>query len=83
MSSDKQTIKRDDLIVIANSQLREHEDFIEGANVLSVAEQHGVITFKGESFLDKDGLPTAKSTIAFNLYKWLCHHFSNKYTLVD
>jgi len=42
-----------------------------------------VITFKGESFLDADGLPTAKSMTAFNLYKWLCHHFSNKYTLVD
>jgi hypothetical protein len=83
MSNDKQTIKSNDLIVIANSQLQEHEDFIEGVQVLSVAEQHGVITFKGESFLDDDGLPTAKSTIAFNLYKWLCHHFSNKYTLIE
>jgi len=83
MSNDKQEIKRADLIVLANAQLPEHEDFIAGVEVESVTEQHGVIAFKGESFLDKDGLPTAKSMTAFNLYKWLCHHFSSKYTLID
>ena len=83
MNNEKQAINSQDLITIANTQLQEHEDFIEGIKVSSVAERHDVITFKGESFLDKDGLPTAKSTIAFNLYKWLCHHFSSKYTLID
>ncbi|PKF62475.1 hypothetical protein CW745_03315 [Psychromonas sp. psych-6C06] len=83
MTNEKQTITSADLIVVANAQLPEHEDFIEGVKVESVAEQHGVITFKGESFLDGNGLPTAKSMIAFNLYKWLCHHLSSKYTLVD
>ena len=83
MSNDKQDINSADIIALANAQLPEHEDFIEGVKVESVAEQHGVITFKGESFLDEDGLPTAKSMTAFNLYKWLCHHFSNKYTLID
>ena len=83
MSDDKQAINSADLIALANAQLPEHEDFIVGIEVQSVAEKHGVITFKGESFLDEDGLPTAKSMIAFNLYKWLCHHFSNKYTLID
>lgn len=83
MSNDKQAIKRADLIVLANAQLPEHDDFIEGVKVESIAEQHGVISFKGESFLDENGLPTAKSVTAFNLYKWLCHHFSNKYTLID
>ncbi|WP_413701937.1 DUF2498 family protein [Psychromonas sp. KJ10-10] len=39
MSNEKQTIKSDDLIAIANSQLQEHEDFIEGIKVTSVAEQ--------------------------------------------
>lgn len=82
-NSDKQAIKRADLMVIANEQLLENENFIEGIEVLSVAEKHGVITFKGESFLDENGLPTAQSIIAFNLYKWLCQHFSNKYTLID
>ena len=83
MTDKKQKVTPSDLIAMANAQLSEHDDFIEGVKVESVSEQHGVITFKGESFLDDDGLPTAKSTIAFNLYKWLCHHFSNKYTLVD
>lgn len=83
MSNDKQAINSADIIKLANAQLSEHEDFIEGIKVEAVSEQHGVITFKGESFLDDNGLPTAKSMIAFNLYKWLCHHFSNKYTLVE
>lgn len=83
MSSEKQAIKSADLILVANAQLPEHEDFITGIQVQSVAERHGVITFKGESFLDENGLPTSKSVTAFNLYKWLCHHFSNKYTLID
>ena len=83
MSNDKQVINRADIIALANAQLPEHEDFIEGVKVESVSEQHDVITFKGESFLDENGLPTGKSMIAFNLYKWLCHHFSNKYTLID
>ena len=83
MSNEKQEINRADLIALANAQLPEHEDFIAGVEVNNVTTQHDVITFKGESFLDDDGLPTAKSMTAFNLYKWLCHHFSNKYTLVD
>ena len=83
MSNEKQEINRADLIALANTQLPEHEDFIEGVEVKNVTTQHDVITFKGESFLDENGLPTAKSMIAFNLYKWLCHHFSNKYILVD
>ena len=83
MSNDKQAINSADLIELANAQLPEHEDFIDGVMVQKVAQQHGVITFKGESFLDENGLPTAKSMVAFNLYKWLCHHFSNKYTLID
>ncbi|WP_160060988.1 DUF2498 family protein [Psychromonas sp. L1A2] len=83
MNNDKQTINSENIIKLANAQLPEHEDFIEGIKVERVSEQHGVITFKGESFLDAEGLPTAKSMVAFNLYKWLCHHFSNKYTLVD
>jgi hypothetical protein len=83
MSNDKQVINSADLIILANAQLPEHDDFIEGVKVESVTEKHGVITFKGESFLDENGLPTTKSMTAFNLYKWLCHHFSNKYTLTD
>jgi len=83
MSNDKQLINSVDLIKLANAQLSEHDDFIVGVKVQSVVEQHGVITFKGESFLDENGLPTEKSMVAFNLYKWLCHHFSNKYTLSE
>ena len=83
MSNDKQAITSADLIVLANAQLLEHEDFIVGVKVQNIAEQHGFITFKGESFLDENGIPTTKSMIAFNLYKWLCQHFSNKYTLID
>ncbi|MGD1317695.1 DUF2498 family protein, partial [Enterococcus faecium] len=37
--------------------------------------------FKGEFFLDEQGLPTAKSTAAFNMFKHLAHVLSEKYHL--
>ena len=34
-------------------------------------------------FLDEQGLPTAKSTAVFNMFKHLAHVLSEKYHLVD
>jgi hypothetical protein len=33
--------------------------------------------------LDADGLPTAKTTAVFNMFKHLAHLLSEKYHLVD
>lgn len=83
MNETKKIISKKDLIALANIQLLENKDYIAGMEVTEVSDKFGVISFRGESFLDKDGLPTTKSTQAFNLYKWLCHHFSKQYELKD
>jgi len=83
MSEDKKKISTKQLILLANEQLRGHDDYLEGMEVREISEQFGVISFRGESFLDEIGLPTIKSTQAFNLYKWLCHHFSKDYEIQD
>jgi hypothetical protein len=47
-------------------------------------EQHrGVLVFKGEFFLDENGIPSLKSPAAFNMYKHLAHLFSDKYRLQE
>ncbi len=79
----KQSISQQDLIILANNLLREHEDYIPGVEVREVSQHRDVLTFKGEAFLSDDLLPTANSPKAFNLYKWLCHHLSEQYTLEE
>jgi len=48
-----------------------------------VEQKGSVLVFRGEFFLDPDGLPTAKTTAVFNMFKHLAHVFSEKYHLVD
>ncbi|MGY5451612.1 DUF2498 family protein [Agarivorans sp. MS3-6] len=79
----KQTITREALIDIANQLLRDHEDYIPGIEVREVTQHRDVLTFKGESFLDDELLPTVNSPTAFNLYKWLCHRLSEQYSLSE
>ena len=47
----------------------------------SVEQKGNVLVFKGEFFLDEQGLPTTKSTAAFNMFKHLAHVLSDKYHL--
>ncbi|MEQ4923497.1 YciN family protein [Proteus hauseri] len=69
------------LLEKANKIIREHEDYIQGMRADSVEQKGNVLVFKGEFFLDEQGLPTAKSTAAFNMFKHLAHLFSDKYHL--
>lgn len=78
-----QPIDSASLLAEANKIIREHEDFIHGMAVSSVEQKNGVLIFKGEYFLDEQGLPTPKSTAVFNMFKHLSHVFSDKYQLVD
>lgn len=50
----------------------------------TTVEQHGpTLVFKGEFFLDEDGVPTAKSTAVFNMFKHLTQTLSEQYRLKD
>jgi len=83
MSRNSIAINRQQLLHEANLIIQQHEDYISGMIATSVEERGGVLVFGGEYFLDEQGLPTVKSTAAFNMFKYLAHLFSEKYHLID
>ncbi|WP_413482629.1 DUF2498 family protein [Morganella psychrotolerans] len=72
-----------ELLEKANKIIQEHDDFIEGMIADDVEQKCGVLVFKGEYFLDDQGLPTLKSAAAFNMFKHLAHTMSEQYHLAD
>ena len=83
MQESVQPIDRQSLLVKANEIIREHEDYVQGIEATNVTERNGVLIFSGDYFLDEQGLPTAKSTAVFNMFKHLAHVLSEKYTLEE
>ncbi|GDX04057.1 YciN family protein [Buttiauxella sp. WJP83] len=83
MKPTTQPIDKQSLLVEANKVIREHEDFMHGMEATDVEQKNGVLVFKGEYFLDEQGLPTGKSTAIFNMFKHLAHVFADKYHLQD
>lgn len=76
-------IARETLLQEANNLIRQHDDYLHGMVATEVEQKGSVLVFRGEFFLDPDGLPTAKTTAVFNMFKHLAHVFSEKYHLVD
>ncbi|WP_072669578.1 YciN family protein [Vibrio injensis] len=77
----KQLISEFDLLLIANQLIQEHDSYIEGMRTTSVEEKDSVLVFKGDYFLDPQGLPSEKTTAVFNMFKYLAHHLSKQFTL--
>ncbi|EJQ2006636.1 YciN family protein [Cronobacter sakazakii] len=77
-----QPIDRAMLLAQANKMIREHEDYIAGMVATDVEQKNGVLVFRGEYFMDEQGLPTAKTTAVFNMFKYLAHQLSEKYHLL-
>lgn len=79
--SSKKAISEFELLLIANQVIQEHANYMEGMRATSVIEKDDVLIFKGEFFLDEQGLPTEKTTAVFNMFKYLAHHLSKEFTL--
>jgi hypothetical protein len=77
----KEPINKASLLELANRIMKEHDDYLAGMQVTDVNEKSGVLVFKGEYFLDEQGLPTARTTAVFNVYKGLAQALSPQYTL--
>ncbi len=77
-----QPIDRATLLAQANKMIREHEDYIAGMVATDGEQKNGVLVFRGEYFMDEQGLPTAKTTAVFNMFKYLAHQLSEKYHLL-
>ncbi|ELZ8933416.1 YciN family protein [Cronobacter dublinensis] len=82
MQNITQPIDRASLLAQANKMIREHEDYIVGMEATDVEQKNGVLVFRGEYFMDEQGLPTAKTTAVFNMFKYLAHQLSEKYHLL-
>ncbi|VXC83786.1 hypothetical protein YERSI8AC_200166 [Enterobacterales bacterium 8AC] len=83
MRTTTQPIAREALLAEANNIIRQHEDYLHGMIATDVEQKSNVLVFRGEFFLDPDGLPTAKTTAVFNMFKHLAHVLSEKYHLAD
>ncbi|MFJ7499610.1 YciN family protein [Serratia grimesii] len=83
MRTNTSPIDRETLLQEANNLIRHHDDYMHGMIATAVEQKGSVLVFRGEFFLDQDGLPTAKTTAVFNMFKHLAHVFSDKYHLVD
>lgn len=79
--SEKKVISENELLMIANHIIQSHDDYIEGMRADSVEEKEDVLVFKGNYFLDENGLPTAQTTAVFNMFKYLAHHLSKEFTI--
>ncbi|MBJ7220766.1 MULTISPECIES: YciN family protein [unclassified Brenneria] len=82
-TAEKSPIDRQTLLAEANRLIKEHDDYLHGMAADDVEQKNGVLVFKGEYFLDHNGLPTLKTTAVFNMFKHLAHVLSEKYYLVD
>ncbi|AJI96482.1 YciN family protein [Yersinia ruckeri] len=83
MHNETTPVQREALLAEANEIIRQHEDYLHGMLATEVEQKGPVLVFRGEFFLDADGLPTRKTTAVFNMFKHLAHVLSAKYHLVD
>jgi len=81
MSAETESISRQALLEKANALIREHDDYFAGLQADEVIQQGDVLVFRGPFFLDDEGLPTAKTTAVFNVFKYLALTLSSRYHL--
>lgn len=80
---EKQLITSHDLLEMANRMLREHEDYMQGIAATAVEQKNGILVFKGDFCFDEKGMPTPRSMMIFNLFKYLAQTLSGQYQLAD
>ncbi|ERH61715.1 hypothetical protein N172_14560 [Pantoea dispersa EGD-AAK13] len=81
MSAETESISRQALLEIANQLLQQHDEYFAGMEATEVIQQGEVLVFRGPWFLDDEGLPTAKTTAVFNVFKHLAVVLSAQYHL--
>ena len=81
MSAETESISRQALLEIANQMIKQHDDYLAGMEADDVIQQGEVLVFRGPYFLDPQGLPTAKTTAVFNVFKHLAVALSAQYHL--
>lgn len=70
-----------ELLKIANDLIKSDYEYMDGMRADSVTQNGEVLVFKGEFFLDNDGIPTAKTNAVFNMFKKITTIMSKQYKL--
>ncbi len=78
-----QLIDREALLRIANELIVDHQDYFVGLEATDVEQKADVLIFRGNYFLDEQGLPGEKSTVVFNVFKYLAVELSPVYCVED
>lgn len=81
MSAETESISHQALLEIANQLIQQHDEYFTGMEASEVIQQGEVLVFHGPWFLDAEGLPTAKTTAVFNVFKHLAVVLSAQYHL--
>ncbi|MBS0895810.1 DUF2498 family protein [Pantoea dispersa] len=81
MSAETESISHQTLLEIANQLIQQHDEYFAGMEATEVIQQGEVLVFRGPWFLDDEGLPTAKTTAVFNVFKHLAVVLSAQYHL--
>jgi len=79
--NDKKTVSEFELLLIANQLIQDHEQYFEGLRADSVEEKDDVLVFKGNYFLIEDASTTEKTTVVFNMFKYLAHQLSKEFSV--
>ena len=83
MNEKTTALSAEEILKQANALMREHDDYFAGMAASEVEQNGTLLVFRGNYFLDEQGLPTAKSTAVFNVFKALTVALSDKYHLAD
>lgn len=71
----------EELLKIANDLIKSDYEYMDGMRADSVTQNGEVLVFKGEFFLDNNGIPTAKTNAVFNMFKKITTIMSKQYKL--
>lgn len=74
-SVEKSPIDRQTLLAEANAIIKSHDDYLHGMAADDVEQKNGVLVFRGEFFLDENGLPTLKPppcSICSSIWRMCC-----------
>ena len=56
---------------------------MQGIAATAVEQKNGILVFKGDFCFDEKGMPTPRSMMIFNLFKYLAQTLSGQYQLAD
>ena len=71
----------EELLKIANDLIKSDYEYMDGMRADRVTQNGEVLVFKGDFFLDNDGIPTAKTNAVFNMFKKITTIMSKQYKL--